>query len=365
MFIDKLQVMPRDRFLALHAFWHLNDNTFMGLPTDEDYDKLYKIRPLYNHLRDIFPCLYAPGENLAVDESMVPWRGRVAWRQFIANKPVRYGMKLYFLCESGSGYILKMKMYTGKEGNVREINHGPNVVLDLVKEYYGKNHIIYSDSFFTNFNLVRVLRNNETFHTGTVIKNRKGNPPDIKTVKLKKGETVTRQKGDIVCVRYHDRKDVMLLSSRFTAEPVATGKEQRLTAAQRRSGEIAQPVKKPNLVHMYNQNMNAVDQFDQHLSFYSMNRKTVKWWKRCATHFLHIAKVQAMILHNKNEEKKYEQLEFTLALITALCDSGAGVTSDVAEAGDGVAGAVAAALADAGVVGVGAGGDGFSSNFVS
>ena len=33
----------------------------------------------------------------------------------------------------------------------------------------------------------------------------------------------------VVAVRYHDRKDVMLLSSKYNAEPVDTGKTAQLT----------------------------------------------------------------------------------------------------------------------------------------
>ena len=106
--------MPRDRFLALMAFWHLNDNAYMPQPGEANYDKLYKSRPFYDALKDSFAAAYSPMQNLAVDESIMPFRGRVAWRQFIHNKPERYGMKMYALCESKSGYISTFKMYTGK-----------------------------------------------------------------------------------------------------------------------------------------------------------------------------------------------------------------------------------------------------------
>ncbi|XP_070182492.1 piggyBac transposable element-derived protein 4-like [Littorina saxatilis] len=88
------KVMPRDRFLALFTFWHLNDNEEAPLPGSPDYDKLYKIQPFFSHLQERFSSVYYPEENMAVDESVMPWRGRVAWRQFIVNKPCRYGMKL-------------------------------------------------------------------------------------------------------------------------------------------------------------------------------------------------------------------------------------------------------------------------------
>ena len=65
--------------------------------------------------------------------------------------------------------------------------------------------------------------------------------------------------------------------------------------------------------------MSGVDMFDQHLSFYSFNRKTVKWGKRCATHFLHMAKVQAMILYNKFEDKEVSQGDSFFLIFFLVC----------------------------------------------
>ncbi|XP_070193310.1 piggyBac transposable element-derived protein 4-like isoform X1 [Littorina saxatilis] len=327
------KVMPRDRFLALFTFWHLNDNEEAPLPGSPDYDKLYKIQPFFSHLQERFSSVYYPEENMAVDESVMPWRGRVAWRQFIANKPCRYGMKLYCLYESSSGYIVKMKMYTGKDGNKREVDHGTNVVKALTEDYRNKGHTIFTDSFFTSSDLVTYMQENGTSYVGTVPKHRRGNPTDIssKDMKLAKGKTVVRQKNNVIAVRYNDRKDFMLLSSKFTAEPVDTGKTVRLTREQRQRGEKARNAVKPMLVHEYNKSMNGVDHFDQHLSYYSFNRKTVKWWKRAATHLLHMALVQAMILFNKYEDKPKPQADFVLDLVMQLTNCGVAERQDPAD----------------------------------
>lgn len=144
----------------------------------------------------------------------------------------RYGMKLYCLCESDSGYVLNMKLYTGKEADgQRQTDHGPKVVKHLTEGYLEKGHTIFTDSFFSTAELAHLLKEKGTSFVGTVLKHRKGNPPDIsgKAMKIKKGSTVVRQKDNLVAVRYHDRKDVMLLSTKYTAEPVDTGKETRLT----------------------------------------------------------------------------------------------------------------------------------------
>ncbi|GFO48270.1 PiggyBac transposable element-derived protein 4 [Plakobranchus ocellatus] len=104
----------------------------------------------------------------------------------------------------------------------------------------------------------------------------------------------------------------MLMSTAHTARTVRTGKRNR------RTDELEE---KPEIVHEYNKYMKGVDQVDMYLAFYSFNRKTLKWWKRAATHLIHLTRVQAHDLYkkenrgNKNTKSLYD---FTLCLISSL-----------------------------------------------
>lgn len=50
---------------------------------------------------------------MVVDETMVPWRGRLIFRQYNSSKAAKYGIKLFKLC-SVSGYTFATIVYTGK-----------------------------------------------------------------------------------------------------------------------------------------------------------------------------------------------------------------------------------------------------------
>jgi len=43
--------------------------------------------------------------NIAIDETLVKFKGRVSFRQFLPNKPGRFGVKNFTLSESSSGYV--------------------------------------------------------------------------------------------------------------------------------------------------------------------------------------------------------------------------------------------------------------------
>ena len=70
----------------------------MDNSVDTDY-RLYKIRPIMDHFNNVMKN-YVPHKSLCNDESMMLWRGRLIFRQYIKNEKHKYGTKLYKLCES-------------------------------------------------------------------------------------------------------------------------------------------------------------------------------------------------------------------------------------------------------------------------
>ena len=76
-------------------------------PSEENKeDKLRKLRPLLDMMKGTCQLLFQPGRNMAVDERMVKSKARVEIRQFMANKPVRFGYKLWCMCDSATGYTV-------------------------------------------------------------------------------------------------------------------------------------------------------------------------------------------------------------------------------------------------------------------
>ena len=61
---------------------------------------------------------------------------------------------------------------------------------------------------------------------------------------------------------------------------------------------------KPAAVLDYNKYKTGVDRSNQMLSYYSFERKTIKWWKKLFFHLFDLAVVNAHILHNKTSKKK-------------------------------------------------------------
>ena len=55
-----------------------------------------------------------PKQNVAIDESLTLWKGRLSFAQYIPLKTSKFGIKTFELCESKTGYLWNFIVYTGK-----------------------------------------------------------------------------------------------------------------------------------------------------------------------------------------------------------------------------------------------------------
>ncbi|XP_042892019.1 piggyBac transposable element-derived protein 4-like [Penaeus japonicus] len=98
------QTMSRDRFdhLTTHLhFAHLED----GEQVPED--RLWKLRPVIDALNTAFVESLVPEKDIAIDESLWKFHGRLRFVTFNKNKRARFGLKVYKLLAStspSSGY---------------------------------------------------------------------------------------------------------------------------------------------------------------------------------------------------------------------------------------------------------------------
>ncbi|KAK0053882.1 piggyBac transposable element-derived protein 3 [Biomphalaria pfeifferi] len=102
--------MSRDRFKAIMCFIKVSNPL-----TEDPNDKLCKVRMLTTYIRMKCIKLYQPHQNDSIDERMVRNKGKYAFRQYIRDKPTKWGMKLWILADSLSGYTYDFDIYLGKQ----------------------------------------------------------------------------------------------------------------------------------------------------------------------------------------------------------------------------------------------------------
>jgi hypothetical protein len=107
------KVMSRDRYQLLKTFLHFSDNDERPERNEPNYNPLFKIQPLLDICLPLYTQVYCPGRDLSIDESMVKFKGRIDFRQYMPAKPVKWGIKEFCLCDAKNGYCLKSMTYTG------------------------------------------------------------------------------------------------------------------------------------------------------------------------------------------------------------------------------------------------------------
>lgn len=181
-------------------------------------DKIYKIRPFLDLLLPKFVPEYNLHEHISVDEAMVPSRGRLGFQQFITNKPVRFGIKIWELADSHTGYVWKQQLYTGAnaEDGKPEKGLAKNVVKQLCSGLEESYHQLFTDNFYTGVELYKELHDSGIYACGTILATRKHFPKEIvfgSTRNIDRGTCQWRYAFPLLAVAWLDNKPVYFLST--------------------------------------------------------------------------------------------------------------------------------------------------------
>jgi hypothetical protein len=286
------KLMSRNRFETILSLFHCADNE---APSPE---RLYKINPLINLLNTKFQKTYNPDENICIDESMIPFRGRVLFRQYIPGKRHKYGLKIFKLCLKG-GYTWSLKLYGGKETNSGEIPISSKIVMELMQPLLGEGRTLHTDNYYTSVDLAHRLNEKQTHLVGTLRGRRKHNPDRVVKQKLRKGDMVAKESNTKVIVgKWKDKRDVIFLTTKSVPEMVEV---------QTRRGSI----QKPSTIVQYNAAKSFIDISDQMASYGSPIRRSVKWYRKVMFELLtNTAVVNAHAVHKRISTTPMDIIKF-------------------------------------------------------
>lgn len=152
-------------------------------------DKLAPIREVWEKINNKLKKLYLPTANLTIDEQLVPFRGRVSFQQYLPSKPDKYGMKIWWICDSSNSYPLYGIPYLGKEGSKKTEKLAKTVVEKLCEPYYRTNRNVTFDNYFTSLDLAQSLLSNGLTIVGTMRKNKRCIPKNFLPNRNRKVET--------------------------------------------------------------------------------------------------------------------------------------------------------------------------------
>lgn len=293
-------IMPRIRFRALMSLLHVVDPA-----TETPGDKLRKVQSFIDDFKSKCLSLYQPRQQVAIDERMVKSRHRSGIRQYIKDKPTKWGLKLWVLADSSNGYTVDFNIYIGKGAQQVGANGlGYDVVMRLMQPFFNQGYHLYIDNFYTSSVLVKDLFQEGVAVTGTIRENSRGFPAGMKNGSqwskagnVERGSMRWERDPPILALQWLDNKVVSMLSTIENANDRVQVERKSRTDGQWRTIAVTQP----QAIASYNKYMNAVDRSDQILATNNVLRKCMRWWKTLFLHLIDIAVVNSFILFREHQ----------------------------------------------------------------
>ena len=318
--------ISRNEYLSIKRFMKFSKTADKNL-----HDKIWRVRAISEIFRENIQKFGFFASNLSIDESMIKFFGRCKMKQFMRNKPIRFGLKLWAIC-SVSGYMFDFDIYCGKHEvqeseKLNSCNLGTKVVMKMLhhllssvpKNKLAEYHVCF-DNFFSSPDLLVHLQNLGLKATATVRQNRvyEMKEEEEKGKKGKKTKLVRKQveiflkndssrgdysvkhdqKGKINYILVKDTKQVSFLSTAAGVTPLEPVRRYSSNHEYR----IAMPY--PKAFDIYNNSMGGVDLQDQHCSDLKLKNRSKKWTRAFFLRVIEASITNALVLWNLCVEKK-------------------------------------------------------------
>ena len=126
-------------------------------------------------------------------------------RVYMKEKPVKWGIKLYELCESWSDYEWDFEIMAHEPG----LSNAPfDICQRLIHSLKNAGYTLFIHNFYCNPALCDALAADTTMVVGTVPANPIGLPKDLIQQPMNKGDMDFRRKNQLVAIRWKDKRDV-------------------------------------------------------------------------------------------------------------------------------------------------------------
>ena len=283
--------MSVERFEDIRRFMRFDDKRTRAVRLQTDH--MAAFRYIWHLFISNCSKWYYPSECVTIDEQLVPYRGRCKFIQYMPSKPGKYGIKIFWLCDSTTYHGFNGIVYTGRQpGEAVRRNLGYSIVQELCTPLRHSGRNVTMDNFFTGVQLAQSLLEKSLTLVGTLRKNKPDIPPIMKATKSRQlHSTEFGFNGNISMASYVPKKGraVILLS----------------TIHHDRAIDEESRKKKPAMITYYNKTECGVDTFDQMIGTYTCKRQTRRWPLIMWYNMLDVAALNAFVVFT-DQHPEYE-----------------------------------------------------------
>jgi hypothetical protein len=302
-------VMSRERYELLNKCFTVSPPD----PAASPLNPFSKVRSFMAYLNDIFPHFWHPSRHLALDESMVSFKGHSDIKQFVPGKPDPHGFKIWVL--ANSNYVLHFQLYQGKSVDGPSIH---DMIIELTKPYHNSHRTLFIDSHFTSPTLLISLHHLGMRVCGSVRRNRIGmpstttlSPATLDAIAV--GENIQLQRdhdSTMTLCAWRDKKLILLLYNHI--DPNLHTTLQRWNVV-----NVLHDLPCPQAVHDYFHFARAVDIVNQIHKTYSPCKKSKQCSTRLVWWFIDICILNSFRLF-QTSHVDFSQLQYRIQLYKEL-----------------------------------------------
>ena len=106
--------------------------------------------------------LVVPDKNLSLDEGMMPYKGMLNIKVYNPKKPKKYGVKLFFVTESTTGYVVDFAVYSGVFSIRRD------TVFGFVGRFHNQGYHLFMNNYYNSVSLAQELYDESIHISGTL-----------------------------------------------------------------------------------------------------------------------------------------------------------------------------------------------------
>jgi hypothetical protein len=273
-------------------------------------DKFHLIRDVWERFVENIKKCYYPREQNTIDEQLFPCRSRCSFIQYMPQKPAKFGIKFWLLCDAKNYYVNNAMPYIGKYEERTSAGLASDVVHKLVEPFNGSGIHVTTDNFFTSLPLAKSLAQKKISLVGTVRQNRKEIPPFLREEPRKWGlyhsQSIFSNPAMLTAYKAKKNKIVYFLSTLHHEHTIPN----RLTG---------NPKQKPEVTIFYNQTKGGVDKADQMLRQYSSKAASKRWPLSCFYNIIDISCLNAYVISREAGISKCSRRDFLISLAHQLC----------------------------------------------
>jgi hypothetical protein len=303
------KIMSRDKFLKIMRFLRFDDKA--SRQNRIISNKFAMADEIWTRFINNSQACYKPSAELTIDEQLLPCKSRCPFIQFMPNKPDKFGIKFWLLCEVESKYVCNGFPYLGKDNlRAKDEQLGESVVKRLMEPYLKKGYHVTTDNFFSSRKLALYLLENKTSFLGTLKGNRKEIPVYSANKKKTKDYNMKLYESEFF------KDDAGCLLTIYQCKP----KKNVITLSTLHDNIFLEnsEKRKPNTILSYNSTKFGVDVVDYMTREYNVKAPTRRWPVQVFYNIINLAAINAWILYKKKNHSSISRQDFLGKLIEEI-----------------------------------------------